>query len=363
MAHQSHNDAILPTDNRAPELSGQILNAEDNTGLTYSGSQDKLGDREKNSDGSIGVGSAEPHLDSPAESERGHTSSSPFLRSLHRYRKPLIHFFIFGLFTGWWMASLILHRNDKNWVVPFLLWLAIMIRLVTYYIPIRYVSQPIQWVWQHTAVAVHNMVPERFRTIGGAFIAIAAILVGAFASEETQDNTRANRAVSLFGLAVILFTFWATSRHRRNINWRTVIVGMLAQYIIGLFVLRTGVGYDIFSFIAARAGNLLGFAKDGVAFITSEDTANLGMFFFGVIPAIICKFWILPCERLADNQSSSRLSRLSTTSVSSSGSFESSPLSSSGPWESLVPRLSLLPPPPSLVRENLPCLSDLSCPT
>ena len=73
---------------------------------------------------------------------------------------------------------------------------------------------------------------------------------------------------------------------------------MLAQYIIGLFVLRTGVGYDIFKFIADRAGDLLGFAKDGVAFLTNPDVANLGMFFFGVIPAIIC-MCILPSEAIS----------------------------------------------------------------
>lgn len=68
---------------------------------------------------------------------------------------------------------------------------------------------------------------------------------------------------------------------------------MLAQYIVGLFVLRTGVGYDIFKFIADRAGDLLGFARDGVAFLTSPDTSNLPMFFFGVIPAIICEYHLL----------------------------------------------------------------------
>lgn len=112
-------------------------------------------------------------------------------------------------------------------------------------------------------------------------------MVGAFVSEETADNTRANRAVSIFGLAVILFAFWATSRHRRAVNWRTVIVGMLAQYIIGLFVLRTQTGYDIFKFIADLAGELLGFAKAGVAFMVGEETANTGNFFWGVIPAIV----------------------------------------------------------------------------
>jgi hypothetical protein len=286
MAHSSQNDAILPVDGRDTNI-GQMYNAEDTGfGRQYSDPDNKLGEREKNSDGSIDVGSAEPHLNSsPAESTAGHGRFAAF----RRYKRPMWHLFFFLLFTGWWIASLILHRNDKNWVVPFLLWLAITIRIVTYYVPIRYVSDPILWAWNHTGVAIYNKVPERLRTPGGALIAIAAIVVGAFASEETEDNTRANRAVSLFGLFVILFTFWATSRHRSSVNWRTVIVGMLMQYIIGLFVLRTGVGYDIFSFIAARAGDLLGFARDGVAFITSADTAALPMFFFGVIPAIICK--------------------------------------------------------------------------
>lgn len=237
---------------------------------------------EKNSvDGDVYVGSAPP-LDT-----QSHQESSGRFGRYQRYRRPFIHAFILLLFTGWWIASLILHRNDKNWVVPFLLWLAITLRIITFYISVRYISVPIQKLWQHTAVVVYDRIPERFRTLCGAAVAIAAILVGSFASEETADNSRANRAVSLFGLAVILFAFWLTSKHRRAVNWRTVIVGMLSQYIVGLFVLRTKVGYDIFKFIADRAGDLLGFAKDGVAFITNPDVANLGMFFFGVIPAII----------------------------------------------------------------------------
>ena len=334
MAHSSQNDAILPVNGQHDPNIGQMYNGE-NIGFGRQDSdQDKLGEREKNSDGSIDVGSAEPHLNnSPPESTAGHGRFAV----LHRHRRTMWHLFFFLLFTGWWIASLILHRNDKNWVVPFLLWLAITIRIVTYYIPIRYVSDPILWTWNHTAVAIHNKVPERLRTPGGALIAIAAILVGAFASEETADNTRANRAVSLFGLFVILFAFWATSRHRRAVNWRTVIVGMLAQYVIGLFVLRTGVGYDIFSFIAARAGDLLGFARDGVAFITSADTAALPMFFFGVIPAIICESASSLCSPYrADDQSSFRWCRHYTILDSYNGSFENSQLSSSGHLVSLA---------------------------
>ncbi|CAJ0538807.1 Ff.00g067370.m01.CDS01 [Fusarium sp. VM40] len=206
---------------------------------------------------------------------------------LYRYRRPLIHLFLLCLFTGWWIASLVLHRDDKNWVVPFLVWLCISLRLVFFHVPSRHVSTPIKWVWQHSAVKIYEAIPAKLRTLAGASVTVAAILVGAFVSEEVADNTRENRAVSLFGMVVFLFILWVTSRDRKAINWRTVIGGMLTQYVIGLFVLRTTVGYDIFRFIADRAADLLGFARAGVAFLTDPDTAATGNFFFGVIPAII----------------------------------------------------------------------------
>ena len=209
------------------------------------------------------------------------------LGPVYRFRRPLTHLFLGCLFTGWWIASLILHREDKNWIVPFLFWLAIMLRLVFYYVPSRYVSNAIKTVWKHTALRVYEVIPAKFRTLAGAAVTIAVMLVGSFVSEEVADNTRANRAISMFGLIVILFAFWLTSKHRSKVNWRTVIGGMLAQYIIGLFVLRTGVGYSIFKFIADRAGDLLSFAGDGVTFLTDAKTAALPWFFIGVIPAII----------------------------------------------------------------------------
>jgi CNT family concentrative nucleoside transporter len=194
---------------------------------------------------------------------------------------------VFCVSTAWWIASLVLHHDDKNWVVPFLVWLAIQLRLLFWHVPSRYISNAIKFVWARSAVVVYDMIPSKFRTLAGASVAVAAILVGSFVSEESADNTRENRAVSLLGMAVFILILWLTSRDRKAINWRTVIGGMLTQYVIGLFVLRTGVGYDIFSFIAERAADLLGFARDGVAFLTNPDVAATTNFFFSVIPAII----------------------------------------------------------------------------
>lgn len=179
------------------------------------------------------------------------------------------------------------HRHDKNWIIPFLFWLAIMLRLIFFYVPITIITRPMHWVWNNTGVRFTALIPEKMRIPAGAALTIAVIIVGSFASKESADNTRANRAVSLFGLAVFLFCFWATSRNRKKIVWHTVIVGMLTQFIIALFVLRTKAGYDIFNFISTLARLLLGFANDGVAFLTDADVPKLPWFFTGVIPAII----------------------------------------------------------------------------
>jgi CNT family concentrative nucleoside transporter len=168
-----------------------------------------------------------------------------------------------------------------------LLWLAIMLRLIFFHVPITIVTKPMHWVWNNTGVRVGSYIPEKLRVPAGAALTVAVIIVGAFVSEESQDNTRANRAVSLFGLLVFLFCFWATSRNRKKIVWHTVIVGMLVQFIIALFVLRTKAGYDIFTFISDLCRLLLGFAKKGVEFLTDKDTAAIPTFFFSVIPAII----------------------------------------------------------------------------
>ncbi|KKA27235.1 hypothetical protein TD95_004737 [Thielaviopsis punctulata] len=227
-------------------------------------------------------------LAGPVPSASASASEEPSrFTQLYNRNRWVVHAFFAALFTGWWIASLVLHRNDKNWVVPFLLWLAIMLRIIFFYVPSSLVAKPIKMVWKTVAVSVYDRIPENLRVPAGAAVTIGVMLIGTFATSEWEDNNRKNRAVSLFGLAVLIFSMWATSANRSKIEWRTVIGGMLAQFIIAIFVLRTTVGYDIFKFIADRAGDLLGFSKLGVIFLTSEEVAANSWFLLSVIPAII----------------------------------------------------------------------------
>ncbi|KAF7122022.1 hypothetical protein CNMCM5793_009577 [Aspergillus hiratsukae] len=221
--------------------------------------------------------------------EAGETySSRPFYHRYRKYMKHVVYAVVWLLFTGWWIAGLILHRHDLGWLIPFLLYLCITLRIITLYVPVTIVTRPAYWIWDHTARPFVRLIPEKFRVPSAALLTIAVILVGSFASEETADNTRANRAVSLFGLAVFIFVLWLTSRNRKKIVWHTVIVGMLVQFIVALFVLRTQAGYDIFNFVSMLARELLGFAGDGVDFLTQPGfAASHTWFLISVIPAII----------------------------------------------------------------------------
>jgi CNT family concentrative nucleoside transporter len=190
---------------------------------------------------------------------------------------------------SWWIAGLILHRHDLGWLIPFLLYLAITLRIIFFYVPITIVTVPMHFVWNNTATPFVRVIPQKLRTPAAAALVVAVILIGAFASPESADNTRANRAVSLFGLVVLIAALYATSRDRKKIVWHTVIVGMLVQFIVALFVLRTKAGYDIFNFISTLARDLLGFADQGVEFLTTTPipTSISSWFLVTVIPAII----------------------------------------------------------------------------
>lgn len=203
-----------------------------------------------------------------------------------------------------------LHRKDPlssrtGWLKPFLLYLTITLRLFFFHAPITIVTSPMHMVWSHTGVKLAAVIPEKLKIPTGAVLVVGVMLIGGFASPESQDNTRDNRAVSLFGLAVIIFGMWATSRDRKKIKWHTVIVGMLVQFIVALFVLRSGAGceylrkillvygteqillVDIFAFVSELARDLLGFADQGTSFLTADTVPALGWFLVSVLPAVI----------------------------------------------------------------------------
>ncbi|KAE8454280.1 hypothetical protein EG329_005205 [Mollisiaceae sp. DMI_Dod_QoI] len=219
--------------------------------------------------------------------EEGRSNNISGRRGLFLKYRPLVLLAIWMVMTAWWITGLILHRHDLGWLIPSLLWLAISVRFLTLYISTKYVTRSIALLWITSMYNPSRRIPRKLRLPLGAAGTIAVFLVGTFTTPESHDNTNKDRAISLFGLLVFICLLYATSHNRKAIKWQTVIVGMLAQYILALFVLRAKAGYDIFKFISYLAESLLGFSTLGATFVTATAAVQTHYFIITVVPAVV----------------------------------------------------------------------------
>ncbi|KAI1825313.1 H+/nucleoside cotransporter-like protein [Xylaria intraflava] len=218
----------------------------------------------------------------------GDSESSPgFYATWYRKLRAPIHLFIWLVFTAWWIFGLVKFRKTKNWLIPFLVYLAITLRIIFCWVPVKYVMNPVKIVWRHTVFRGYELIPKYLHRPLAAVGTVGVFLVGTLVPAESGDNTRLGRLQALFGLIVMIAFMSATSRKFSAIPWHTVIGGMLSQFIIALFVLRTHAGYDIFNFISTLARTLLGFANQGVSFLTADSVTKLTWFLISVIPPVI----------------------------------------------------------------------------
>lgn len=180
-----------------------------------------------------------------------------------------------------------LHRKDMNWVVPMLLWIAVMERLITFHVYSGRIISRICFVWDEISRKVLSIIPgHRHHIIGGIFFALI-VIIGAMVSPEFEDNTRINRVVSLAGYFLCMGMLWATSRNKRMINWHAVTVGILMQFLVGLFALRTSTGFGIFSWISRMCRQFLGFAEAGLIFLTDKTVPTVPWLALSVVPPIV----------------------------------------------------------------------------
>ncbi len=100
-----------------------------------------------------------------------------------------------------------------------------------------------------------------------------------------------NRYCNFAGIAAVLFIAYMFSQKRSHINYRLVGYGLLMQFVIGFFVLRTGIGQLCVSALADGVQKLYLFADEGSRFVFGSliDTEGPWGFIFAlkVLPVII----------------------------------------------------------------------------
>ncbi|MEC0244396.1 NupC/NupG family nucleoside CNT transporter [Paenibacillus chitinolyticus] len=95
-------------------------------------------------------------------------------------------------------------------------------------------------------------------------------------------------AVALIGLIVILSLAWLVSSDKKKIKYRPVLVMIALQIILGMVLLKTGVGEFLVKGFADGFAKLLGFANQGTDFVFG-GIVNEGIhsFFFHVLMPIV----------------------------------------------------------------------------
>ena len=162
-----------------------------------------------------------------------------------------------------------------------------MLDVLTHYVPMATLMRPVYWTWNHTVLPVVNLIPGRLQVPVGAFLLAALVSILLLTSPDSGDNTLGILAISLGGLVVIIATLWATSKDRKLIQWRTVIVGLALQFLIAFLILRTSAALDTFQIFGVLLSQVPSNAAGGVMFLTSKDIAKLPIFLLTVLPPLI----------------------------------------------------------------------------
>ena len=94
------------------------------------------------------------------------------------------------------------------------------------------------------------------------------------------------RLTALLGFFVMIGVAWLLSTHRRQINLRILIGGVLLQFALALLIMKTGPGYWVFSQVGKFFEVSLDFVNSGSAMVFGPNYEDF-YFAFKVLPTII----------------------------------------------------------------------------
>ncbi|KAJ8032415.1 Solute carrier family 28 member 3 [Holothuria leucospilota] len=114
-------------------------------------------------------------------------------------------------------------------------------------------------------------------------ICLAGIAVGLYLL--TKGNPE--QLISAGGLLVFILFTYIFSKHPRHVKWRPVVWGLVLQFILGIFILRTDIGFNIFQWLGDVTRDFLDFSDAGAKFVFGADTYTAHFFAFKVLPVVI----------------------------------------------------------------------------
>ncbi|XP_068698446.1 solute carrier family 28 member 3-like [Montipora foliosa] len=139
-------------------------------------------------------------------------------------------------------------------------------------------------IYQVCMEPVIAAVKSWWRYLKWVFLVLILAALGVFFGLDTAKQPL--RFISISGLFFNILFCWIFSKHRRKVKWRPVIWGLALQFVFGLFILRTTVGFQAFKGIGDQVAHFLDYADVGAKFVFGDEYLN-HFFAFKVLPTII----------------------------------------------------------------------------
>ncbi|XP_071941630.1 solute carrier family 28 member 3-like isoform X2 [Antedon mediterranea] len=129
-----------------------------------------------------------------------------------------------------------------------------------------------------------DLITHNWYILKWPFFLCLIVLFVTYVGMSTKDNPQ--HLVSGLGpICIILFCF-VFSKHPRQVNWRPVVCGLTIQFLLGLFVLRSTVGYESFNWLGGLVKIFLSYSDAGAKFVFGDSFVN-HFFAFKLLPVVI----------------------------------------------------------------------------
>ncbi|XP_017661546.1 PREDICTED: solute carrier family 28 member 3 [Lepidothrix coronata] len=92
--------------------------------------------------------------------------------------------------------------------------------------------------------------------------------------------------ISFGGLVMYVLLLLIFSKYPTRVAWRPVLSGIGMQFILGLLILRTNVGFDVFNWLGIQIQTFLEYSDTGAKFVFGEKYKD-HFFAFKVLPIVV----------------------------------------------------------------------------
>ncbi|RMC19154.1 hypothetical protein DUI87_03758 [Hirundo rustica rustica] len=102
------------------------------------------------------------------------------------------------------------------------------------------------------------------------------------------DTTKrgSRQLISFGGLVMYVFLMLIFSKYPTRVAWRPVFSGIGMQFILGVLILRTKVGFDIFNWLGIQIQTFLEYSDTGAKFVFGDKYTD-HFFAFKVLPIVV----------------------------------------------------------------------------